>query len=227
VKANIGTAYMIPSFYDMFPRGDSQTMGNPELLPEDSLGWRIDVIANINPSIRMAYWENRTDNLIYWYRSVQGWKPGNIGKSEINNYEVHSEYELPAFYAVLSKLSVNYTRTIARDITPNSDFYGKYIIYTPSHRWNIEASLSYLQFTQNLNYQKTGRRWTTRDQLIPALPSYETYNSRTAYHFQVGNLKTILNFNVFNLFDKKYQNYHYIPEPGRLWEASIGVRIGL
>jgi outer membrane cobalamin receptor len=226
IKANIGTAYMIPSFYEMFPRGDSHTMGNPDLLPESSLGWRIDAIVNSNPSIRLAYWQNQTDNLIYWYRSVLGWKPGNIGRSEIKNYEVYSEYGFPSVFGLQTNVSANYNRTIARDVTPNSDFYGKYIIHKPSHRWNIETSLSYQNFTQSMNYQKTGKQWTTRDQLIPALPSYETYNTRTSYFFQAGNLRTVLNFNLFNIFDSRYHNYTNIPEPGRHWEASVGVRIG-
>jgi len=222
VNANIGTSYMIPSFYDMYWIGDSQTVGNPDLLPEESLGWRVEVATDTNPSLSVAKWHNRTENLIYWYRSMLGWKPANIATADIDSWDFTGKYRFWGEQNVV----VNYTRTVALDKTPDGDFYGKYIIYTVPWTWDIDLNLRLGAFSQSFIYHSQGAQHTTRDQLIPPeIKGYELFHTRSAYEIVSGSLTTTFNFQVYNVFDKRYQNYAYMPEPGRHWE--VGVSLGI
>lgn len=221
LKANIGTSYMIPSFYDLYWKGDSQTNGNPDLKPEESFGWRTEISTLTNPAIGFAKWNNKTKNLIYWFRSLQGWKPGNVQDAEIDNIEVFASYN----FLKNQSLNINYSKTEAKDISKNSDFYGKNIIYTPKWKCNVSLNLNYLNFRQTINYISQGKQWSTRDQLIPALKGYEIYNSSSSISYKLGKINTNLVFSLYNIFDKNYQNFPYIPEPGRNWDVQINFKL--
>jgi len=221
VNANIGTSYMIPSFYDMYWIGDSQTTGNPDLKPEKAKGWRVEVATDTNPSLNIAKWENRTEYLIFWERSPLGWKPNNITTAHLDSWEVTGAYQ----FLGNQNITVNYTRTIALDITKGSDYYGKNIVYTPPWLWNIDLNLHFGQLSQNFSYYAQGTQHDNRLQMIPpAIKPYELYHARSTYEIVSGSLTTTINLQVYNIFDTRYQNYAYMPEPGRHWEVSVGVR---
>ena len=226
VKSNLGTSYMIPSFYDLYWKGDSQTNGNQNLKPEESFGWRVEGFVDSNPSLGIAKWNNKTDNLIFWYRSLHGWRPDNLQSAEIDNWEFFSDYN----FLKNQSLKLNYTRTIAKEKSKNpdgtnGDFYDKYIIYTPAWKWNVQLNLRAGIFSQSFTYIAQGKQWSTRDQLIPALKNYEIFNTKSAVDFSFGILKSNLNLFIYNLFDKKYENYPYVPEPGRHWEVQINFKL--
>jgi outer membrane cobalamin receptor len=221
LKVNLGTSFMLPSFYDLNYIGDFQSTGNPDLLPEKSFGYRIEGAVETNPSLTVAYWENNTKNLIYWNRSVLGWKPHNLATAQIKNYEVNGQYR----FLRKNTFSATYLRTIAKDKTVDSFFYDKYIIYTPSYQWNIQLNLNAGDLHQGFTYQAKGKQWSTRDQLIPPISGYELFHTKSMYEIRSGATTTTLSLSVYNVFDKRYENYIYIPEPGRHWEISIGIQI--
>jgi outer membrane cobalamin receptor len=219
LKSNIGNSFMVPSFYEMYYKGDSQTSGNIELKPEDSIGWRMEAELESNPSLSAAIWQNKTKNLIYWNRSILGWKPFNMNESQIDNYELATNY----YFLNKQSIKIEYIRTIAKNKT-KGDLYNKYLIYTPSYHWNISQNLAYKKLSQSVIYNAKGRQWTTLDQLIAPLKAYELYSTKSVYETKLFNIDTLFMLSVNNVFDKKYNNYYYIPEPGRHYEISIGVQ---
>ena len=221
IKSSLGTSYTIPSFFDLYWRGDSQSSGNPDLLPEESLGWRIEASTGTNPSIGAARWNNKTKNLIFWYRSLQGWRPANLANAEINNWEVFGQYN----FLRGQNFRFNYVRTIAKNKTKGGDLYGKYLIYTPAWNWDLQLNLRAGLLSQSIGYIATGEQWTTRDQLIPPLKGYEVLNTRSAIDFNLWRVSSNLNFSIYNLLDRKYEIYPFTPEPGRHWEVQIGFTI--
>jgi len=221
IKSSLGTSYTVPSFYDLYWKGDSQTNGNPDLKAEESIGWRVEANAKTNPSIGVAIWKNQTKNLIYWYRSNQGWKPGNVQDAEIKNWEAYGSYT----FLKNQTIKANYTRIIARDVSKDSEFYGKYIVYTPSWNWNISLDLNLYNFSQSFSYIAQGKQWSTRDQLIKPLKGYEIYNTGTSFSLNFGKIKTQIVYSLYNVFDKKYQNFPYTPEPGRNWEIQLNFKL--
>jgi len=225
INTSIGSSYMIPSFFELYWKGDSQTQGNPDLEPEKSIGYRIEGVLDSNPSLGIAYWHNRAENLIFWNRSTLGWKPFNLQTAEITNWELNGKYIVKG-----QSFSFNYMRTIAKDKSKNPDgsntyLYDKFIPWTPSFYWDLQLNLKAGFFLQDIIYTAQGKQWSTRDQLIPPLKGHELWNTRTAFDFQLGIINTSLNLFVFNILDTKYENYPNQPEPGRHWEIQLSFRI--
>jgi outer membrane cobalamin receptor len=87
-----GTSFALPSPYDLYWKGDSQAIGNPDLNSERSQGGQIWAGCKASGfSIRGAVHLNQVTDLIQW-RQVQmfgnAWKPFNIGKAELRNLEI-------------------------------------------------------------------------------------------------------------------------------------------
>jgi len=218
IKSSIGTSYNIPSFYDLYWKGDSQTTGNPNLKLEESFGWRVEGYTDTNPLVGLAKWNNRTNNLIYWTRSNTGWKPSNLTKAEIDNMEVFGRYVING-----QTINVVYTKTDARNKSEGI-FYNKYIVYTPEWKINAQLSINIKCLNQVFSYTAQGKQWSTHDQLIPPLKKYEIYDTQSSIKFRLWKLDTTIIFNLYNIFDIKYSNFDYVPEPGRTWETQLTLK---
>ncbi|MCB5251005.1 MAG: TonB-dependent receptor [Candidatus Cloacimonadales bacterium] len=221
---NYGTSFSLPSFYDLYWKGDSQTIGNPDLQPEKSKGYRLGIVVGDNPRIEQAFWQNDTKNLIHWFRSLNAWKPSNIAKARIQNYETNIKYDFLSY----NTFKLSYTRTIAKDKSlqedgSHSDFYNKKLIYTPDYQIIAGYVFSYLNFSQNFEYQAIGKQYSTRDQLKLPLASYKKANSHTAYVFKYKSFDLKLISSLYNIFNEKYEIYDYIPEPGFYWQATLNI----
>ncbi|HPY95775.1 MAG TPA: TonB-dependent receptor [Candidatus Cloacimonadota bacterium] len=221
---NYGTSYSLPSFYDLYWKGDSQTVGNPDLKPESSNGYRLGIKLGDNPSLEQAYWKNDTKNLIHWFRSLTAWKPTNIANAEIQNFETRFNYSFLQHHT----FTIAYTKTITKDKSlkddgSHGDFYNKSLIYTPEYRLFANYIFSFYSFNQNLELLSTGKQYSTRDQLKPPLPDYTCVNSHTSYmyNYKSYNFKFIGSLN--NIFNEKYEIYDYIPEPGFNWQISLNI----
>ena len=228
IKSSIGTSYSLPSFYDLYWKGDSQASGNPDLLPEESIGWRIDASITTNPAIGIARWYNNTENLIFWVRALQGWKPHNLAKAEIDNWEVWGQYD----FLKQQSIKFNYTRTIAKNKSLNPDgsqggAYDKLIPYTPVWHWDTQLNMRAGRYSQSVSYVAQGNQWSTFDQLMDnsRIKGYEVWNTKTGVDFNLWRINSSLNLAVYNIFDKRFENYHYIPEPGRHWELQINLAL--
>jgi hypothetical protein len=191
--------------------------------------------------------------MIFWYRSVRGWRPGNITKTEINNWELWGQYDfcLLKFLRMESKsesiergiiaankpsnLKFNYIRTIAKDKTLNQDgsksaLYDKLIPYTPSWTWDLQLNMRVGRFYHSFIYLAQGPQWSTRDQLLDdfRIVGYETLNTRSGVDFNIGKrVISNINMSVYNILDRSYQIFDYNPEPGRHWEIQVFVNYQL
>jgi outer membrane cobalamin receptor len=219
IRSNFGNSFMLPSFYELYYKGDTQTAGNPDLLPEKSHGYRIESEIETNPTIIVAYWFNKTENLIYWNRSIYGWKPFNISSSEIINYEISSKFE----FLENQFITFDYNKINAKNKTKNSYLYNKNIVYTPDYRCNIGLNLEIKNFSQKFSCVAIGKQWTTLDQLITPLRQYQIYNSQSSFVIKNNYSSIVFLMTINNLLNKIYENYSFTPEAGRYYEFSVGV----
>ncbi len=225
----VGKAYNIPSFYDLY-WNDHQAKGNPDLKPEKSNGWQIfSKINYLNNFIRISYYKNEIDDVIYWFRTTNYWKPGNIAIAEISNFEVESEFYLIQFLSFGS----SYLRTFAYDKTINEDgthgdFYDKFLIYTPEYQLRFFLALEYKNLSSKISHSITGKQYTTRDQLHESLilPEYFTTDFESSYSFEIKSFKVHLKLDLKNILDKQYEIYAYIPNPGFNWQTGLSVSCG-
>jgi len=224
---SIGTGlsrnYNIPSFYDLYWKGDSQTSGNPDLQMEKSHNFLLFAefsLFNLTP--RIEYHKSRINNLIYWYRSNTGWKPGNIASAEISNLQVTANF----FLNDLLSLSASWLKTDAYNKSLQSDgspgdLYNKKLIYTPDESFTAELTLWYAPFYWRVTHSHTGIQWSTPDQLIPPLQSYQLTDTELGVNFRFLALNWQCALTLKNIFDKHYEIYAYTPQPGFNWVFNL------
>ncbi|NQV18293.1 MAG: TonB-dependent receptor [Armatimonadetes bacterium] len=223
---NCGKAFTVPSFYDLF-WNDHQAKGNPDLKPEKSNGWQVfSKIKYLNNFIRISYYKDEIDDVIYWFRTTNYWKPGNIAEAEISNFEVESEFFPISFLS----FGTSYLRTFAYDKTINEDgtqgdFYDKFLIYTPEYQFRFFLALDYKNLLSKISHSKTGKQYTTRDQLHESLilPEYHTTDFECSLSYELKSFNIHLKLNLNNIFDKQYKIYAYTPNPGFSWQTGLSV----
>ncbi len=222
----VGKAYNVPSFYDLY-WNDHQAKGNPNLKPEKSNGWQVfSKIEYLNNFIQISYYKNEIDDVIYWFRTTNYWKPGNIAEAEISNFEIESEFFPISFLS----FGTSYLRTFAYDKTINEDgthgdFYDKFLIYTPEYQFRFFLTLEYKNLFSKIHHSITGKQYTTRDQLHESLilTEYYTTDFESSYSFEIKSFKVHLKLDLKNIFDKQYEIYAYTPNPGFSWQTGLSV----
>lgn len=218
-------SYALPSFYELYWRGNSQTIGNPHLKPETAFSRSVFFKAQFKQNYcEFSYYHNEIDNMIYWYRSLNSWKPGNIADASIINYQLDLELQPFSFW----KSKINYLRTIAKDKTigedgSESNFYNKNLIYKPKYQLTLTNEFSYKSIACKLIYKRIGKRYPTRDNLWGYLPEYDVFNTAVNLNIPLDNLNFKINLNLNNLLDNYYEKYQFEPQPGFYW--SLGLKV--
>lgn len=222
----VGKAFTVPSFYDLY-WNDHQAKGNPNLKPEKSNGWQVfSKIEYLNNFIQISYFKDEIDDVIYWFRTTNYWKPGNIATVEISNLEVESEFFPISFLS----FGTSYLRTFAYDKTINEDgiqgdFYDKFLIYTPEYQFRFFLCLEYKNLFSKISHSITGKQYTTRDQLHESLilSEYHTTDFESSLSYEIKSFKVYLKLDLKNIFDKQYEIYAYTPNPGLNWQTGLSV----
>lgn len=227
------TAYSLPSFYELYWKGDMQSVGNPDLQPEESdyfsITGRVESYGN---KLKITYHRSRIKNLIHWYRTIGGWKPANMASAEIRNYEFESILKINKSFFFNNSLLITeaLNKTRYSDGSP-SDFYDKKITYTPEYIYKsnfvfVTSNLirDYDEFSASVIYQFTGRQHTTFDQLVRPLAAYGEFGSTFNYRFLYDRYNFFCQLNLNNINNKSYEIFAYTPNPGFNWELMLGLK---
>lgn len=221
----VGTGYALPSLYDMYWMGDSETMGNPLLKSETSFG--SSVWGSLNHpfyTLKAAYYYSRIEDLIQWRQTYLfgiTWKPFNIGKAQLRNWELEMELKP---YKYLS-LAGSITLTDARDLSQNADgshssTYNKRLTYTPENRLQVTCKLADESRGMHLRINHSGRQYSTPDNLIDPLPAFSSLDAGAFWKLSRGPWSLVLDLKANNLLDKRYEIYAWVPQPGFNWSAN-------
>lgn len=224
--ANIGTAFSLPSLYDMYWIGDSETLGNPELRSESS--WAYSLRAALEGDswhAHAAYYHNEIDNLIQWrqiFMFGSRWQPFNVGTARIRNLEFSGNWQ--ALEAV--ELSGELTVTDAKDYSLREDgsasaTYGKYLTYTPLMKANLNVKYVDQRRLLSVSWNYTGEQYSTIDNAIKPLAAFDTVDMAMMQKFTLLKLDLALDLKLKNIFDKRYEIYAYTPQPGFNWSCGL------
>lgn len=207
LRANIGTGFRAPTVRDFFP-----PFGNPNLKPEESLGWDVGAeqpLADGKLRVGVTYFQNEFDDLIVNASPA----PLNIGKARTFGVESF------AAWMPLTNLTLrgSYTWLDARD-TAND----QRLIRRPEHSGNVSAAYRFLErFTANASANFVGPRPDSNFSTFPAQRVTNAGYVRIDLGVSCDVCKYFTVFGrVENLIDDKYEEVFGFPALGRVFWAG-------
>jgi vitamin B12 transporter len=214
LKATLGTGFKAPSLTFLF----DPEYGNPDLKPEQSIGWDAGFEQFINNylSLGVTYFNNSFKNL-FTYGS--NFKEINLDKALTEGIEIFIDINPTENL----KLKADYTFTNAVDRSENSPDYNKALLRRPKHKidLNINYNIS-SDINTNIDFIYVGKRDDKNFSFSPPkriqLAPYTLVNFAVSY-----KLSDYINLDgrIENLFDKYYEEVYGYATPGFSGYAGI------
>jgi len=225
--ATWGTSFALPSPYDLYWKGDSQAIGNPDLNSERSRGgqfWASGKAYGFN--LRGAVHLNQVTDLIQW-RQVQmfgnAWKPFNIGKAELRNLEVEAGWDGLKWL----NISAEALFTDARDVSSLAFAAAPQLMYTPRRQLSATARIKLNHLSIWATYSHTGKQFTTPDNLSAPVDAYELLDIGLEGSFEWQGWQLYPHLRAHNVLNQRYEVYPYVPQPGISIFGGVEVRASL
>ena len=223
IRGNIGQAYRVPSFNDLYWPEDDFTKGNPDLKPESSTNFDIGLEYSRRHALFLqvgsTYFHNQLENLILWEPDESfKWTPRNIGQTQIVGVENSISLRLPDNRI---HLKIAYTWMEAVDKTDASANKGKRLIYRPDNKIDFSGGFRLGPVDANLNYRIVSKRYINPEN-TQSLPDYRLLNGNLGTTFTIRGLQIDAKLQGLNLLDKSVYLLDGYPLPGREWRFSVG-----
>ena len=225
IGGTLGTSFALPSPYDLYWKGDSQALGNPDLKSEHSQGWQIWMSNQWNKLyLKSAFHKNDIENLIQW-RQIQMWgnvwKPLNIGKARIKNVEIEAGWQPWEWL----NLSTSALFTSAKDISNQNEEAAPYLVYIPGRNYSLKMELNWKKLKFWSDYHYSGKQYTTPDNLTEPFPGYSLLNLGLNYSMFIQGWNVSPFVTIRNALNKQYEIYAYVPQPGIAFYGGVSLQV--
>lgn len=194
-----GTAFKAPTFNDLYWPASAWTASNPDLLPEESDNWDIELRGNYDGlSLSLTAYKNEVDNLIEWAETAPWfWQPSNVSKAEIKGAEISLKTSLAGW-------DIN---SVASYVAPEEAATGNTLARRARKTLALQVDRGFGPLSVGADWKVQSHRYdetanTTR------LAGYGSLDLRLGYQFSP-TLKAQLK--IENVFDQDYQlnaDYH-------------------
>jgi iron complex outermembrane receptor protein len=222
LKFNSSYNYRLPTLNDRFwneagrPDLNSETSWNKEASISSQHQWN-EIISNFS----ITAYHNQVDGWIQWIPDANNqWRPRNIKEVLARGIETSTSIRFP----LASELNFeatgqySYTKSTVMESEGNQNEIGKQLIYTPMHKANASASISWKEFSLHIFQQWTGRVFTTNSNSdVFALESFLLTDLGLNWKSNLWQLST----KVQNLLNQDYFLYSGYAMPGRNYQISI------
>ena len=229
IGGGIGNSFSLPSFYDLYWKGDSNAVGNPYLKPEIGQNkYAFLHFVSSNNDVKIEFLRNKIEDLIYWHRSVNSWKPDNIAAAEISNLIFSGE--INPFFFWKTGWQINLTKALDKTLNEDgsaSNTFNRPLIYTPDKKIVAFTSFSLNDFYLKISYTKIGKQRTSRYNDNKMLAAYELVDTQFAFEKKLGNFDMKFYIQLNNVFDEHYEIYLLSPRPGFNWKTGISLETKL
>lgn len=151
VKGSVGTGFRAPSLYELYaPPSWGMPVGNPNLDPEESIGWDVGVEQALFDdllTVGATFFFNDFEDLIDY-----DWTLGYVNIDEAETYGVESFIEIRPFKDLSTRVMYTYTHT--------DDAEGKPLLRRPIHKGGLNVCYRFLdeRGTANLDVLVVGER---------------------------------------------------------------------
>ena len=214
LRANVGTGFRAPTPGQLYSPAASFTPGNPNLNPEQSLGWDAGVEQPFgNGSVRVGanYFENAFNDLIGRVTTTNVLV--NIDRARTRGIETFAEWRPVTGLAIRGA----YTWLIeARDLTHQAP-----LLRRPRHSGDLDVSYRFLdRFTANAHALLTGDRTDAFFDPVTFLPRNVTNPGYVKIDLGL-SCDVCRNFTVFgrveNVLNDRYEDIFGYPALGRMF----------
>jgi vitamin B12 transporter len=211
IKGSIGSGFRAPSLNELFYPG----FGNPDLLPEETLGYDVGISQEIDPlklSFDVVYFRNDYENMISF--DPETFIAGNIGESLSRGVEVCTAFN------PTGSLSFRgfYTFLDTEDVST-----GKQLLRRPRHSGGISLFANRGPLDVLLSTTLVGAK-LDNDFGGPLgehyNPSYSRYDLSITYHHGE-SYETFLR--LVNILDERYNEVAGYPSPGI--NTTVGAKV--
>ncbi len=235
LKGSVSRNYLIPTFNQLYWSG-AGGFGNLSLRPELSWSEELGAIFNMNSKEDAWYFESeftgfssQVDDWILWVPvTASAWSPNNIKRVWSRGFESSAKIKRKWNITSLElQGNYSYTKAVNQQVsgTGNTSETGKQIIYTPGHSGTINATLSIKSFKTGWWHHITGKQFTTGDNTaVQALEMFGVSSLVLSNQFKMGTLKTSLQFEINNLFNKNYLVRAGYPMPLRNIKFGLTIK---
>ena len=203
-------------------------VGNVNLLPENGWSQEGSSIFSIKKkntifTFSTTGYNRKINNWILWSK-LEGqifWSPNNVAKVWSRGLE-----QRISVAHQINQLKINWsagydftrsTNLIAQELPKIAK--GEQLRYTPVHQAVTKVNLNWKQFNFYYQHQLIGKS----EGFNESLPSYSIGNTSLNYKFEKGNCKSIVFFNINNIWNASYFVVERRPMPMRNFQLGINL----
>lgn len=234
--AAVSAGYRLPDFTELFSQGSAFAVGNPGLEPEESRGVEVEMRVGdrfvqpateeiaplVSSGVRIALFFNRYEELIQWLPDPTGvWRPRNTGAAETFGLEGEGAVAFPLGLSPWdTSATVGLDLLQARDRTDSVNRDNQ-LPYRPQISFRTAIEVEHL-FGHRLWAEAIGRgaRPVTRQNTVWLDPYIDV---SVGGRFAIIADTSFLGVSVDNLFDERYVESRFYPNPGREIRISLEV----
>ena len=222
VKSNIGRAFRMPTFADLFYQ-DFRVQGKADLLPEKSVNQELGLGSQFSLfgewRFEISTFRNTINDMIVWrLGSFEFFRPYNTN-AEIFGEEYSVSYET---FADVLHLTGSYTHLEALNKNDNVTLYDRYLPYRPEHSIKATLDVNFSSWRTSLIYRHVGERFITEAN-TKSMPAYAVVDWTASWNVKGHHLKYKVQAAVYNALNEQYQIMRDMPLPGREWRIGLNI----
>jgi TonB-dependent siderophore receptor len=225
LRGSVGTAFRAPTLPNLYQGdyayGTTTYKGNPDLKPEKSVSYELGADLNVRDVFTFSasvYQTNMEDsiNLITTDATNHIKQYTNIGEVEIKGLELEAQYKILPQLTFYGTYTLNSSKI--DEFEEDRSLEGKYLPWLPKDQTSVGVIFSNPAIcTARLNGRYVGTIYDD-DENEEKIGDYFTADlklSRTFFKYVEASL------DVFNIFDKDYQETESTENPGRIVMGNI------
>ncbi|WP_019946208.1 TonB-dependent receptor [Hymenobacter aerophilus] len=227
LKANASRSYRAPTLNERYWRPG----GNPELLPEESLGYEGGLAhtfktEHLTLQTELTGYRQLVDNWVQWTPGASYWSPRNLRQVRAQGLEASSAlgWQPGGAYRLTARVSYAFTSTEkTKGTAADTDPAGRQLPFVPRHTAAFSTDHSWQKWQLGTTLTYTGYRYTDAS-ATDFLPGYLLLNASVGRTLALAPAWQLLVLaQGFNLTNNNYQNYENRALPGR--NASLSLRL--